>query len=114
MSTHTLLIIVLCGIGTFLLRFLPIRQARRTTGSSQASRRVQRLLQGIGPAAIMALLVISLWPSVAGTGPHAAKILCALAALATIGVLKNRLGGIALPTLAGALVYGLLAQASGL
>ena len=114
MNLDTLLTIVLCGVGTFLLRFLPIWQARQTTGGARTTPWVQRLLQGIGPAAIMALLVISLWSGIAGPGAHISRILCAFAALATIAGLKKRFGGIALPTLAGALVYGLLAHAAGL
>jgi branched-subunit amino acid transport protein AzlD len=107
--SDTTLIILLCGAGTFLLRFLPIWQTRRAVATAHSSKRVQRLLQGIGPAAIMALLIISLWPTLV-TDFHLAKAISALVALMLIAVLKRARGGIALPTLGGALGYGILMQ----
>lgn len=109
MISDTLLIIILCGGGTFLLRFLPIWQTRRAATSTHGSRRIQRLLQGIGPAAIMALLVISLWPMLV-TDFRIARVFGAVIALAVIALLKHWRGGIALPTLTGALTYGVLMQ----
>lgn len=109
MISETVLIIILCGVGTFLLRLLPIWQARRAVTTTHSSKRVQRLLQGIGPAAIMALLVISLWPMLV-TDFQIARGLSALVALVVIALLKRWRGGIALPTLAGALGYGVLMQ----
>lgn len=109
MISEPVLIIILCGAGTFLLRFLPIWQTRRAAATTHNSKRIQRLLQGIGPAAIMALLVISLWPILA-TDFQIARGFSALAALALIALLKHWRGGIALPTLAGALSYGVLIQ----
>lgn len=109
MISETILIIILCGVGTFLLRFLPIWQTRRAAASTHSSRRIQRLLQGIGPAAIMALLVISLWPMLV-TDFQIARGFSALVALAVIALLKHWRGGIALPTLTGALSYGVLMQ----
>ncbi|MBV6271502.1 AzlD domain-containing protein [Alcaligenaceae bacterium CGII-47] len=109
MIAEPILIIILCGAGTFLLRFLPIWQTRHAVASTQRSKRMQCLLQGIGPAAIMALLVISLWPMLMGD-LRIARGFSALAALTMIALFKHWRGGIALPTLAGALSYGVLMQ----
>ncbi|MBP6019811.1 MAG: AzlD domain-containing protein [Burkholderiaceae bacterium] len=105
--SETDLIVILCGAGTFLLRFLPIWQNRRKVKSSTTSGAMQRFLQGIGPAAISALLAISLW-SIVKDGQGIAPIVAAGLALLSIFLVKQKLGGIGGPTLAGAVVYGLL------
>lgn len=110
--SELILIIVLSGAGTFLLRFLPIWRARRRPGAASASPRLQAFLQGIGPAAMTALLVVSLWPMVRGND-HAAQGLITLVALVVIYLTKRWLSGIALPTLTGALSYGLLMHLLG-
>ncbi|HLR77973.1 MAG TPA: AzlD domain-containing protein [Burkholderiaceae bacterium] len=103
------LIIILSGAGTFLLRFLPIWRARRRSGTTTTSGRVRAFLQGIGPAAMTALLVVSLWSLMRDTGTPV-QALATAAALAVIYLLKRWFSGIALPTLAGALCYGMLAH----
>lgn len=101
------LIILLSGIGTFLLRFLPIWQTRRKPKASSRSGRLQGFLQGIGPAAMTALLTVSLWPMLKGT-ENSGQGLIVCAALAVIFITKRLFSGIALPTLIGALTYGIL------
>ena len=101
------LTVLLCGVGTFLLRFLPIWQARRKSGVSASSGPLHRFFQGIGPAAITALLVVSLWPALV-TRFHATSALATGLALLSIFVIKRMAGGIAGPTLAGAVIYGAL------
>lgn len=59
-----------------------------------------------------ALLVVSLWPMVRGND-HAAQGLITLVALVVIYLTKRWLSGIALPTLTGALSYGLLMHLLG-
>lgn len=105
--SELVLIIVLSGGGTFLLRFLPIWRARRQTSSTTTSPRLRAFLQGIGPAAMTALLVVSLWPMLQGS-EHGAQALVTAAALATIYLTKRWFSGIALPTLMGALTYGVM------
>ena len=100
------LIVLLCGAGTFLLRFLPMWQTRRKSGTPVLPGRLHHLLQGIGPAAITALLVVSLWPSLV-TNFHPKTALGTGLALLSILVIKRLSGGIAAPTLAGAIIYGL-------
>lgn len=106
-TTELLLIVVLCGAGTFLLRLLPIWQVRRKSRGVSATGRVRAFLQGIGPAAITSLLVVSVWAMLRDSSNYG-QPLAVLAAMATIFIIKARLGGIAGPTLAGALVYGSL------
>lgn len=100
-------IVALCGAGTFLLRLLPIWQTRRRPRTSATSGRLHAFLQGIGPAAITALLVVSLWPALKSSEP-AVQTMVTVMALAVIYAIKRWRGGIAGPTLAGALVYGFL------
>lgn len=108
MISETDVIVILCGAGTFLLRFLPIWQNRRKkVKSSATSGAMQRFLQGIGPAAISALLAISLWSMVKG-GQGIAPIVTIGLALLSIFLVKQKFGGIGGPTLAGAVVYGFL------
>ena len=101
------LIILLSGAGTFLLRLLPIWQSRRKPHATLSSGRLRAFLQGIGPAAMTALLVVSLWPLMREGAPSG-QSLVTLMALVVIFLVKRWLSGIALPTLAGALVYGAL------
>lgn len=104
---ETLLIVVLSGLGTFLLRFLPVWQARRRKVSGErVSTRFQGFLRGIGPAAITALLTVSLWPMMVADSATVSGRLAPIAALAVLYLIKQRTGGIAGPTLAAALVYG--------
>lgn len=102
------LIIILSGAGTFLLRLLPIWQARRKPRAASASGRLRAFLQGIGPAAMTALLVVSLWSMMSSEGQPSGQALAALTALTVIALVKHWSSGIALPTLTGALTYGIL------
>ncbi|WP_043528173.1 AzlD domain-containing protein [Litchfieldella xinjiangensis] len=99
------LIVLLCGLGTFLLRWLPVWHARRERQQRPPPVVLQRLLRAIGPAAITSLLVVSLWPIV--TQPeNGAPILAVGLALLVMVIVKRFKGGIALPTLLGAATYG--------
>ncbi|CAK7017442.1 AzlD domain-containing protein [Kerstersia gyiorum] len=100
-------IVILCGLGTFLIRWLPMRGKAAARNTAAADGLAQRLLRGIGPAAIAALLAVSFWPMVA-QHPDVWRTLAVLLSLGVILVLKRCFGGIAGPTLAGAAVFGLL------
>ncbi len=106
------LIVLLCGLGTFLLRFLPLWQSRRKRRVAAPGGPLERLFKGVGPAAITALLVVSLWPSLV-VNFHPISALGTGLALLFIFVIKRRWGGIATPTLAGAIVYGLFIYCFG-
>ena len=105
------IVIVLCGAGTFLLRFIPVWRSRSQHNAEQPQEpsALNRFFQGIGPAAITALLLISLWPFFI-TDASWQKALCAGAALLVIYSVKKLAGGLAGPTLVGAVAYGLLMQ----
>ena len=100
------LIVILAGLGTFLLRYLPLRTTARPASSKPRSARSQAFLQAIGPAAITSLLVVSLWPLWAQSptrGPWAIML-----ALLTIVLIRRFTRDIAIPTLMGATVYGVV------
>jgi len=99
------LAILLAGVATFLLRWLPLRQnpGKHRTLPEAAT----RILAGIGPAAITALLTLSLAGLV--SFPPDRRALAVATALVFIVICKRVTGGIVVPTLAGALVYGLVA-----
>ena len=112
MMSHLDLIVLLCGAGTFLLRFLPLWQARRKPGVADSSKPLHCLFQGIGPAAITALLVVSLW-STQVTNFHLTSAFGTCLALLAIVAIKRLVGGITVPTLAGAIIYGLFMHGFG-
>jgi branched-subunit amino acid transport protein len=102
--------VLACGAVTFLLRVLPIRFWK--PGAGRANSRYKPLLgilQAIGPAAITALLVVSLWPA-RGTPVQAHTLLAIVLGLAVVAGAKKMIGGIAFPALFGAIAYGLCLQ----
>ncbi|MDR2127888.1 MAG: AzlD domain-containing protein [Burkholderiaceae bacterium] len=104
-------IIALCGLGTFLLRCIPLWHARRRSRLHTGAAALQRWLAGVGPAAIAALLVVSLWDALAAADARVVRAAMVFAALGMSAATRRLLGGgIAMPTLAGALAYGILAH----
>ena len=94
----------ICGVLTFLLRWLPMRHPPQRSRSARG-RAVWSMLGALGPAAITALLVVSVWPAAEQLGD--APTWAALGAgLGTVWLVRRFAGGIALPTLLAALVYG--------
>jgi len=108
------LVVIACGAGTFLLRWLPIWHLRRrqtVPDAGQTARhgraRVQRFLAGIGPAALSALLLVSVWPFFRDAS-QPPRLFAAAAALIVVYVGKRLTRSVAGSTLAGALTYGAL------
>ncbi len=99
-----LLTILVCGAGTFLLRVLPLW--RRQRAAPPSVRWMAHFSQAIGPAAMASLFVSSLI-SFAGPAPAPGELASIALALLALGVVRWRAGGIALPTLVGALVLGI-------
>jgi|AGTN01.1.fsa_nt_gi Branched-chain amino acid transport protein (AzlD). len=106
MKADLLLAALLGGLATYLIRLLPILAGERLKGRSGPPW-LRRFLLALGPAAIAALLVLSLkdlLPAQAGRGAAVLAIaLGAAAVLATLRLSRNP----ALATLAGAVAYGL-------
>ncbi|MFM2476549.1 AzlD domain-containing protein [Celerinatantimonas sp. MCCC 1A17872] len=107
MSTSIWWIILGGCLGTFLIRYLPLRRATKSTGSSRDNA-LRRFLIALGPSAITVLLVASLWPMVhlSHAFGDSAKI---VGALIVICLVKYRWGGIALPTFCGVGAFAVLA-----
>jgi branched-subunit amino acid transport protein len=105
--------ILWCAVGTFLLRWLPLRQVRRQARSDSTGEALQRSLAGIGPAAIAALWVVSTvgLADVEGASAQTVRIAAALGGTAAVRRLCR--SGVALPTLCGAVVYGALGSPFG-
>lgn len=104
--------IVLAGLGTFLIRYLPLR-LRSRSGSGPDSQSVwSRLFSAIGPAGIVALLAVSLISLVRPEQPWVDGI-PVLAGLAGVLLGRRWPGGIAGSTLAGVLAYGVAVWLAG-
>lgn len=97
-----------CAVGTFLLRWLPLRQMRRRACRESSGKASRQLLAGIGPAAIAALWVVSTAGLLGAEGSPAqmVRIGAALSGAAAVRWLCR--GGVALPSLCGAVLYGVL------
>lgn len=105
--SEPLWILLLCGAGTFVLRWLPLWHARHRGRSADTPRRVPRWLAGVGPAAVAALFAVSAAGMLAGDA-RLRRVVAMAVALSAIAIAHRVRGGIALPTLAGTLAYGLL------
>ena len=105
MTNHELLLlIVLAGLGTYLMRLLPMLYGQQLA----AGRGVLALvLSALGVAAITALIVVSLVDLVGQQVGVLRLLLASLTVLVTLKVVRN----VGVATLVGALAYGLLGLA---
>jgi len=101
-SDHELvLLIALAGLGTYLMRLLPMLYGQQLA----AGRGVLSLvLSALGVAAITALIVVSLVDLADQQAGLLRLLLASLAVLFTLRIVGN----VGVATLAGALIYGLL------
>lgn len=107
MRTELLLAAVAGGVGTYLIRFLPMLAGDRLAALSGKGR-WRRFLLALGPSAIVALLVLSARDLIVADGDTLSLPFGVLAAGAAVVVLVQRLTrNPALATLAGALAVGL-------
>jgi len=104
-DTSLLWIAVLSGVGTFLVRFLPMAWHMRNSARRQPRGAWRRGMDAIGPAAIVALLTVSLWGLVNGAAPMR-SMLAVAAGLLGVWLGRRYVGSIAWATLAGVLAYG--------
>lgn len=98
------LTILLAGIVTFLLRWLPVMHHSAPRRNLPGS--VRQLLAAIGPAALAALLTISLFPMLFDS-PFAPQGWNIYVSLLVIILCKNFFSGIAIPTVLGTFFYGI-------
>ena len=105
-QSHVFWIALACAVGTFGTRLWPMLWHSKG-GANSLSPGLRRALAALGPAAIGALIVSSLWPQVAVAQPALPALRIALA-IAAILLARKWVGSTALPTLAGVLVFGLL------
>lgn len=108
MQPNVEIIAILGGIGTYLLRFLPMN-AGETSRNTDRNGSAHRFLTALGPAAIVALLVVSLGSMVNSGVPFRTTAAIGLA-LTTVYFVKKLTGSIAFSTLAGAIMYGIAAS----
>lgn len=107
MSNYQFVIItVLAGVGTFLIRFLPLLLKERKT-STPYNRLLHQALAAIGPAAIVALLVVSLAGELRPDSLHTTLLPIFAGLLGVVLGRKLGKGNIAIATLMGIAVYAL-------
>lgn len=99
------LVIVAAGAATLLIRLLPMLWQQKGAKKSRSRPLLRNVLEAIGPAAIVALLSVSLWGMVAAQ-PSTEGILPVIMGLLGVLVGKKTLGSIASATLGGVLAYG--------
>lgn len=102
MSAEFLIVTLLVGLGTWMLRYLPTR-LMRGTGDPEAP--LSRFLSATGPAAIVALFVGGILPMLA---PDIAAVAPVLAGTATVVALYLWRRDISISTIGGAIVYGIV------
>ncbi|HEY9571956.1 MAG TPA: hypothetical protein VIR76_02405 [Pusillimonas sp.] len=99
-------IIALSGAGTLLIRLLPMTWQDKGIKKAAGRAGLRRMLDAIGPAAIVALLVAALW-GMAAPAVSVQTVTPIVAGLAGVLLGKKYLQTIAWATLAGVLAYGL-------
>lgn len=100
MNTEFVIVTVLVGLGTWLLRYLPTR-FMRGTGDPQAP--LSRFLAATGPAAIAALYVGAVIPLLSIELDDIAPLLSGSGAVVAVYLWRR---DVTLATLGGALAYG--------
>lgn len=109
MSLEFLLVCVAVGVGTYLFRYLPTRIGARA-GARALSGRLGAFLAAVGVASVAALLAASLEPVATATvndGDWRSAVAALAGLAATFGLFRWR-KDVALATIAGAVVYGLV------
>ena len=100
-DSQLLMLIILAGAGTYLMRLLPMLYGQRLAAGRGA---VTLVLGALGVAAITALIVVSLLDLVGQQAGWMRLLLSALLVLLVLRLARN----VGVATLAGALGYGLL------
>jgi branched-subunit amino acid transport protein len=102
LDTEFLIVTILVGLGTWMLRYLPIRLMR---GSADPDAPFSRFLAATGPAAIAALYIGSVVPMVAPDMAANAPLFGGTVAVVLAYYWRR---DVTIATLCGAIVYGLI------
>ena len=108
----TIWIIAMAGLGTFLLRFIPLRSAHKADHARSSPQRWGAFFSAMGPAAIAALLAASLAPDLLSGVNHQA--VAAVLGLIVVALGKRWIGGFGVATLLGALTYSVARSVLGI
>lgn len=102
MNTEFVIVTLLVGLGTWMLRFLP---TRFMAGKGDPEAPLSRFLSATGPAAIAALYVGALIPMVS---PNLEAIVPLIAGSGAVVALWFWRRDVAIATVGGAIVYGIV------
>lgn len=105
-ATNLIWVVALAGVGTFLIRFLPLHWQAKGGAKRLSKGRLRQALEAVGPSAIVALLIASLW-SMVDVSSFTADTVPVAAGLGGVLLGKRYLRSIAWATLVGVLAYGL-------
>lgn len=102
-------LVTLCGLGTFMLRYLPLLAlARKASGHRKPPEIISRAIAATGPAAIAALLLLALLPLFEQEPSW--QWLAVMAGVLGVCVVKRLSGSLALSIILGSVLYGVLMQ----
>ncbi len=115
MTLEYAVVCLVVGAGTYLFRYLPTRLSTRAGGSRSLRGPFGAFLASVGVASVAALLAASLEPLVAEVAASGewASVGAAAGGLAVTFALFRWRKDVALATVAGAAVYGLIVWLAG-
>ena len=99
---HITILIIICGIGTFLTRWLPIKYSIK--GRSPF---LDSLSEFIAPSAIASLFIAMAWPWVNVSGEYL-LLIAPIGGLLVTFVAYKLIGGLATPAIIGSISFALL------
>jgi branched-subunit amino acid transport protein AzlD len=102
-TTVTILTIACCGVGTYLLRYLPLS---RSVPKGRRHPAWNGFLQAVGPTAIAALVAVSLWGMVSTQALSPKTLAVAIGVLGTLLAHWLTRKNLVLTVLGGTLAYG--------
>lgn len=95
--------VLVCGAGTFVMRLIPVWLPQRK--ETRHADLLSQLSRAMGSAAIASLMVAMLWPMIFQAGLQ--QLVAVFTGLLATWGSQRAFAGVAMPTLFGALVYGL-------
>ena len=108
-SALLLLLFLVVGLGNYLMRFLPLLVALRRRERTGQEAPTGGLLPLVGPAVVVALLVVSLLPGDSSAGYDAEHLVRNAAALVPTLLVALKFGNLGLTVITGVFAYALVA-----